>query len=49
MSETYKIYTPNGIAVKVDKETNKNIFCRKFRFTSTSKGQLYRRIFQSFV
>ncbi len=26
MSETYKIYTPNGIAVKVDKETNKIYF-----------------------
>lgn len=47
MSETYKIYTPNGIAVKVDKETNKIYFVESLDSHPPAKGQLYRRIFQS--
>ncbi|EAK1976400.1 hypothetical protein BHV10_09605, partial [Campylobacter jejuni] len=38
MSETYKIYTPNGIAVKVDKETNKIYFVESLDSHPPAKG-----------
>ncbi|RTJ39277.1 hypothetical protein C3H76_09210 [Campylobacter jejuni] len=38
MSETYKIYTPNGIAVKVDKETNKIYFVESLDPHPPAKG-----------
>ena len=38
MSETYEIYTPNGIAVKVDKETNKIYFAKSLKSNPPETG-----------
>ncbi|HEF4283009.1 TPA: hypothetical protein SE438_001916 [Campylobacter jejuni] len=43
MSETYEIYTPNGLTLDVEKDTNKILFKKNVKPT----GNLYRRIFQS--
>ncbi|EJM4837435.1 hypothetical protein NON42_002077, partial [Campylobacter coli] len=48
MSETYKIYTPNGLTLDVEKDTNKILFKENVKPTGNYTEEYSKAVFKSY-
>ncbi|EFT8148617.1 hypothetical protein HVJ86_001894, partial [Campylobacter jejuni] len=48
MSETYEIYTPNGIILDVEKDTNKILFKENVKPTGNYTEEYSKAVFKSY-
>lgn len=48
MSETYEIYTPNGLTLDMEKDTNKILFKENVKPTSNYTEEYSKAVFKSY-